>query len=273
MARGVERFFGDPTPIQQNYLVADLLGESTRFRPLKSVHIQVGVEESQSVRESQWLAEQSAAAGFPHAIVAYCDLAAPDAEKELDEHQAVAGVRGIRQIVGRHEIEDKQTGTGELLANRNWCASLKALERRNLSFDLQLVPSQLERAYAVFSKVPELNVVLCHCGSPWDQSEDGLERWRKGLRKLAGLPNMYCKVSGLGMFNRQWSEDQLRPLVLDVIEIFGVARSMFGSNFPVDKLYRSYADYWSAYDSITSGFSSVEREQLFVGTATGFYRL
>lgn len=274
MARGVKRFFGDPTPIQKNYLVDDLLRESRRYRPTKSVHIQVGVKDSHSIRESQWLQQQSQACdGFPHAIVAYCDLASQRAEQDLDEQQSIAGVRGVRQIIGRHEKEDKQTGSGKLLDDRIWRGRLKSLARRNLSFDLQLVPSQLAQAYAVFSKVPELHVALCHCGSPWDQSVAGLERWRAGLRKLACLPNMYCKISGLGMFNRDWNEAQLRPLILDVIEIFGTSRSMFGSNFPVDKLYRSYDAYWAAYDSITSGFSAVEREQLFSGTATKFYAL
>lgn len=274
MARGVKRFFGDPTPIQKNYLVDDFLSESQQFMPLKSVHVQVGVEESQSLRESNWLAQQSQSqVGFPHAIVAYCDLASSSAERMMDEQLAINGVRGIRQIVGRHESEDKQAGTGALLSNPTWRSNLHSLADRALCFDLQLVPSQLAQAYEVFSEVPKLRVALCHCGSPWDQSRAGLEHWRQGLRKLASLPNMFCKISGLGMFNRTWDEAQLRPLILDVIETFGVSRSMFGSNFPVDKLYRPYAAYWSAYDAITRDFSSSERERLFVGTATQFYRL
>lgn len=58
-ARGERRFFGDPTPIQKNYEVDDLLGESPNFKPLASVHIQVGAAPDHSLRETEWLHEQT----------------------------------------------------------------------------------------------------------------------------------------------------------------------------------------------------------------------
>jgi predicted TIM-barrel fold metal-dependent hydrolase len=125
----------------------------------------------------------------------------------------------------------------------------------------------------VLEQVPELRVALCHCGSPWDQSDAGLAAWRDGLRAFAALPNTVCKVSGLGMFNPGWTVEDLRPIVLAVIELFGPGRVMFGSNFPVDKLYRPYADYWAAYDSLTAGCGPVERDAMFAGNARGFYRM
>jgi predicted TIM-barrel fold metal-dependent hydrolase len=48
---------------------------------------------------------------------------------------------------------------------------------------------------------------------------------------------------------------------------------MFGSNFPVDKLYRSYDELWSAYAHITSAFSKQEREKLFFDNAQQFYHI
>ena len=78
MARGERRFFGNPTPIQKNYLVEDFLGESPHYRPAASVHIQVGAENG--LQETQWLEAQ---AGYPHAIVAQCQLEAADALVDL----------------------------------------------------------------------------------------------------------------------------------------------------------------------------------------------
>lgn len=268
MDRGQKRFFGDPTPIQKDYLAEDFLSESDRYRPGASVHIQVGAENA--LDETRWLHGDL---DFPQAVVAYCDLEATNSIEQIEAQQAFSRVRGVRQIVGRHAQEDLKHGSHALLSNPSWLRGLKELARGDLSFDLQMIPPQAEAAFAVLKKVEELPVALCHCGSPWDQSRSGLENWRRGLRMLAQLPNVYCKVSGLGMFNPEWTEAELRPLILDVIEIFHPERVMFGSNFPVDKLYRSYGAYWDAYVHTTRAFSSDEKHALFCQTATDFYRL
>ena len=98
-----------------------------------------------------------------------------------------------------------------------------------------------------------------------------LSAWRAGLKALAESPNVCCKVSGLGMFNPGWTAADLRPIVLTVIEVFGPQRVMFGSNFPVDKLYNSYEALWDAYVSITEAFSAAERRWMFHDTAAAFY--
>lgn len=270
MAKGERRFFGDPTPIQKNYLANEFLAESTRFRPEKSVHVQVGVADRHIVQESQWLEDQI---DHPHAIVAFADLSSTDIELHLEAQLQFSKTRGIRQIVGRHMAEDLKHGSQALLDNSAWLNGLKALAKHQLSFDLQMIPQQMPALIQILKQVPDLKVALCHCGSPWDQTPEGIQSWRHGLQQLAELPNTVCKVSGLGMFNHQWTTQDLRPIVLHTIDIFGTDRVMFGSNFPVDKLYRSYDELWSAYVDITSGFSHSDRRQLFLNNAADFYRL
>lgn len=270
MAKGVERFFGDPTPIQKNYLVEDFLGESPRHTPLRSVHIQVGVAIEDEVKETAWLQSRNPR---PDAIVAATDLASENLGVALEQHLRHNKLRGIRQIVGRHEIEDQKHGSNALLDNPAFALGLRTLSEHGLSFDLQMIPPQMPRLVALLRQVPELKVALCHCGSPWDQTPQGLEHWRKGLGELAELPNVYCKVSGLGMFNRSWTPGELEPIVLSAIDTFGPDRVMFGSNFPVDKLYASYDALWDAYELITHGFNDQERQQMFVATAASFYRI
>ncbi len=268
MARGERRFFGDPTPIQKNYLVDDFLGEPGPYTPSASVHIQVGAEDG--IAETRWL---HSLGDKPEAVVGFCDLAAEDAEAQLEAQLAFGKLRGIRQIVGRHEEEDRKHGSDALLGDPQWLTGLRLLERHGLSFDLQMIPPQMPAAIKALEQVTDLKVALCHCGSPWDQSPDGLTRWRDGLENLAKLPNAVCKVSGLGMFNPDWTVEDLKPIVLTVIDIFSPDRVMFGSNFPVDKLYRPYADYWGAYDQLTTGFCETERRAMFADNARHFYRL
>ena len=276
MARGVKRFFGDPTPIQKNYLISDFFKDIGGLPVTASIHVQVGVEESQAVEETRWLqsvANTRPGKGFPQGIVAFCNLAEPEAIAGIKQHSRFPNLRGIRQIVGRSPEEDAVTGSNQLLDNPVWIQNLARLTEYGLSFDLQLVPHQLRQAKAVLAKIPGLKFALCHCGSPFDQSEAGLARWKTGIKELAELPNVYCKLSGFGMFDHGWSAASIRPIVLHAIEVFTPERCMFGSNFPVDSLYASYADIWTAYNEISSDFSEGERQQLFAGTAHRFYSI
>ena len=273
MARGVRRFFGDPAPIQKNYSVADLLDDAAGIPLDGSVHIQVGVAEGDEVRETEWLQKCSDDHGLPSAIVAYCDLAASNSQEILERQRSFPAVRGIRQIVGRSAEEDAQTGSGALLGDANWRRNLASLPELEFSFDLQLIPQQMRSVAEILESIPELRVALCHCGSPWDQSEAGLRGWRRGLEALARLPNVYCKISGLGMFDHGWTEESIRPIASAVIDVFGATRTMLGSNFPVDKLHSDYGRIWRAYDTLTAHLSGEDRRRLFAGTAREFYRL
>ena len=276
MARGVKRFFGDPAPIQKNYLIEDFFADIGKLPVVSSIHIQVGVEENQAVAETRWLqsvADTVAGKGFPQGIVAFCNLAEPGAMDIMEQHGSYPNLRGIRQIVGRSPEEDAVTGSNALLENPAWIKNLAGLAEYGLSFDLQLVPHQLRQAKAVLAKIPLLKVALCHCGSPFDQSEAGLAHWKTGMKELAELPNVYCKLSGFGMFDHGWSAASIRRMVIHAIEVFTPGRCMFGSNFPVDSLYARYADIWAAYNDITSDFSDAERRQLFAGTARRFYSI
>ncbi len=275
MERGVVRFFGDPTPIQHNYLVNDFLDDIGDLPVTGSVHIQVGADSSDSTAETRWLQSeaQRTPLGIPNAIVAFCDLADEDTDKILDAQAESGNLRGIRQIVGRSPAEDANSGSGALLDNPIWIDNLARLPSRHLSFDLQLIPVQLPAVSKVLARIPDLHVALCHCGSPHDQSEAGLGLWRKGLAQLAELPNVYCKLSGFCMFEQNWDTERVRQTALTAIDIFGVERCMFGSNFPVEKLYVSYQELYACYLDIIDNFSETEKQGLMAGNARQFYRL
>jgi predicted TIM-barrel fold metal-dependent hydrolase len=273
MARGVTRFFGDPTPIQKNYLVADLREDAGDYELTASVHVQVGVAPGDELTETAWLQQTGDDDGLPSAIVAFCELDSPEAPAILKAQLAHPRLRGARQIVGRSDEEDAITGSGKLIDSPVWRENLALLGELGLSFDLQLTPGQVPRVAEVLADAPDTDIALCHCGSPWDQSKPGIESWREGLRLLASLPNVYCKISGLGMFDHDWTVDSIRPIVESCIEIFGVERAMFGSNFPVDKLHASYSQVWSAYEEISAELGVQEQELLFGDTARRFYRL
>lgn len=267
MAKGVRRFFGDPTPIQRPYRPADFQRDWDGLPVVASVHVQVGAADG--LAETRWL--ERLPAPVPAAIVAEADLTAPDLADRLDALGAAsARLRGIRQIIGRHPGEDARTGSPALLDDPRFLAGLHTLAQRGLSFDLQLTAPLLPRAAALFAQVPGLQLALCHTGSPWDQSPSGLADWRAGLNQVAALPTAQVKLSGLGMFNPAWTAATLAPVVAGVLAAFGPERTMWGSNFPVDRLYRGYRPM---LETMAALVPPAMHGAVFAGTARRFYRL
>jgi len=120
---------------------------------------------------------------------------------------------------------------------------------------------------------PDIPVVLNHTGFPWDRSPTGLEMWRRGMRALAALENCFCKLSCLCLPAGDWDYAGNRAVVREAIELFGPARCMFASNFPVDGLRVSFATMFADFRRMTEDFSPTERRAMFHDTAAAFYRL
>jgi predicted TIM-barrel fold metal-dependent hydrolase len=119
------------------------------------------------------------------------------------------------------------------------------------------------------------DVVLCidHAGFPRARDDEYFANWRTGMETLAGASNVVCKISGLGMCDNRWTEATIRPWVLACIEAFGLDRSFFGTNWPVDRLYSSYGDVVDAYAEIVADFTPAEQEALFSANAERIFRI
>ncbi|MCY4543105.1 MAG: amidohydrolase family protein [Rhodobacteraceae bacterium] len=269
MARDQVRFFGDPSPIQRNYPMSEYRLDAASSEICCSVHIQVGAEDP--FAEARWVqdtAEQDCC--WPAAQVVFCDLTDQDLDVRLDALQELPSVRGIRQIVGRSAEEDALTGSNSLLEDPRFCEGLKELAGRGLSFDLQLTPGQMKRAAEVFGEHPELKTALCHAGSPGFRGREDYLHWKEGIRLLAELDNMHCKLSGLAMFYRRADATSFRPVLDHCLRSFGPDKCMFGSNFPVDGLYTDYSSNFSSYwENVPPAF----RDRVFHRNARTFYRL
>ncbi len=202
------------------------------------------------------------------AQVAYCDLTAPEATETLQALRQIPSVRGVRQIVGRAPGEDSSTGTNRLLDTPAFADGLQALGDLGLSFDLQLTPELMPRMAELVAQAPRTRFALCHAGSPHDRSPAGLRDYASRLRDLSAQPNLWCKLSGLGMFDHDWTTDSLAPVVERCLDQFTPDRLMFGSNFPVDSLY---SDYRRLTASLKTLVPVSAHSPVFGGTAERFY--
>jgi predicted TIM-barrel fold metal-dependent hydrolase len=120
---------------------------------------------------------------------------------------------------------------------------------------------------------PDVLFVLEHAGSPDERSDAYFAEWSSHLGLVAAAPNIVCKLSGLAIGDHEWTAASLRRWVLECIDRFGVERCLFGSNWPVDKLFGTWEEMVGGFAEIFSEFSDDERDTLFAGTAERVYRI
>lgn len=271
-AKGEKRFFGQPDPIRKNYLVKDFALDH-QYQISQSVHIQVGASNALKETELIHRLSQSYQSGdlcCPSAAVVAIDMRQPSIEQQLAPHLAYNITRGARDIIGKSPEENKSLPT---FIPDIWLNNWQYLASKSLSFDLQLTSEQYNIVLKTLERVPELKVAICHLASPWDQSTLGFHFWKTSMKAFAKLPNSYMKLSGFSMFKHSFDSESYKRYAHTAIDIFGPQRCMFGSNFPVDKLYISYADLFTQWQEITSVYTIDEANYLASQTASNFYQL
>ena len=271
--------FADDTPsgsveaIAQTYLLDDYLADAADFAIGKMVHIDAGAAPKAALDETRWLQAMADQRGHPDAIIAFAALNDPAVEALLEAHSGFSHVRGVRHILNWHADAAKSYTPADLLEDDTFRAGYAVLSKYDLSFDLQIYPSQMQAAAELAGRHAETPVILDHAGMPVDRGEAGLALWRNGMRALAHRPNVSVKISGLGIVDKAWTVESIRPFVLETLDIFGLDRCMFASDFPTDKLFGDFATTMGAFDAITSDFTDAERRKLFASNAERIYRL
>jgi L-fuconolactonase len=205
-------------------------------------------------------------------------------------------LRGIRNPLAWHESpavsSSPVTPPRDLMRSASFQHGVKSLARFGLSLDAWVYHTQLEDLYELARIAPDVTLVIDHFGGPVGvgpyvgERENVLAQWKKGLTRLASLPNTRMKLGGAGMSvfgsgfaSREMppsSEDlatEWRPYFDTCIELFGPDRCMFESNFPVDKGMFSYGVLWNAFKRLAGSMSVDEKAALFSRTAATTYRL
>jgi predicted TIM-barrel fold metal-dependent hydrolase len=269
-----EFFLGDYAALKRDYLPPDYRRDAAGHGVVKTVHVEAECSREQQVDETRWLSELHRSHGMPDAIVAHAWFHTPNAEEVLARQSEFALVRGIRSkpVTARRPGESVAGAPGSM-QDPGWLAGFRLLRKFGFSWDLRVPTWHLEEAAAVARAHPDVPVVLNHTGFPWDRSGAGLDMWRRGMKALAACGHVFCKLSCLCLPQGGWDYDDNRRVVLEAIELFGVERCMFASNFPVDGLRVSYDHMFRDFKRMTAPFSPAERRRLFHDNAARFYRL
>jgi predicted TIM-barrel fold metal-dependent hydrolase len=280
---------------------------STVFVECLSMYREAGPEAMRPVGETEFVervAEQSASGAYGpmracRGIIGYADLTlGDDVRPVLEAHIAASPhrFRGIRHAAGWHpsdEIRNSHTNPPEgLLTLDSFRRGFAHLAPLGLTFEAWLYHPQISQLTEVAREFPETPIVLDHFGGPLGIGEyankgaDVFEQWKPAVEELAKCPNVYAKLGGINMpINGFGWHQRVNPPTSDelveathhyydfTIQHFGPERCMFESNFPVDKASVSYPVLWNAFKKMAAGYSEAEKDAMFYGTATKFYRL
>jgi L-fuconolactonase len=254
---------GDVTRMARDFLAPQLSEEMSAVELLGLVHVSAVSAPRVHIEEGLWVDGVLDEIGLPAVTIGAleADQSRATIEADLDAQSQSPRFRGIRVLTGL----DPAGGTAEDI-----CA---ALDERDLVFDLVAHPASAAGFAALLETWPDLHVVLEHSGWPTAIDADGLAAWRAGIDRLAALPNLDCKVSGLGMATHSLDAATLRPWIEGCLEAFGSARCMFGGNFPVEAMYGDYATLVDSVSAALAGLSDADRRAFFVDNARRAYRL
>ena len=152
--------------------------------------------------------------------------------------------------------------------------NIKRLGGTGLTFDLCVLPRQMDKAIALAALAPNVQFILDHCGVP-DIKGDGFNEWQKAITGIAGLPNVTAKISGVVAYADadSWRVETLEPYVQHIITSFGFDRLVWGSDWPVCTLGGGLATWVAATHALVSGCSDSEKSRLFSENARRIWKL
>jgi predicted TIM-barrel fold metal-dependent hydrolase len=268
------RMCGEYFGLRRDYPVEEWIRDSVPHGVVKSVHVTANWGIPRALDETRWLQAVADKHGFPHGIACQADMTDPELDAKLQAQKQFPNLRGVRQQLHWDSHPVRQSVKRPDLCNTpEFRRGFSLLEKYDLHFELQVFAAQAPFAVELIKAFPNVRFILLHAGMLTDRSPHMIEQWRGALTAMASFPNVHVKLSGLGMFNLGITVPQVRQIIRDSIQIFGIERTIYGSNFPLEKLHTSYADFLGAYRKVLSEYPDSEQRRVLHDNAVRFYRL
>jgi L-fucono-1,5-lactonase len=228
------------------------------------VEATVLVQAAPTAAETDYLLGLAAETPFVASVVGWADFEAADAVARIEALAAKPKLVGLRPML--QDLDDDAWILRPAIG-----PALRAMEAAGLRFDALVTPRHLPHLARLLAARPGLKVVVDHGAKP-DIAGGELKDWAAQMRALAADTGAYCKLSGLVTeAGGKWTEQTLRPYADVLLEAFGPARVMWGSDWPVVNEAGGYAAWHSAAAALTEGCSRDERDLIFGGAAQAFY--
>jgi L-fuconolactonase len=250
-----------PAALQRAFMPDELEPQRISSNVQYGVYVQVGHDP----RENDWVLEVTRPYPWIRGIVGWLDLNAPDLEPQIECVTKDARFKGVRHLT--HAIDDSNW-----LTRTDFQAGLEIIGNHDLSVDLVLRADQLEMVFEVIAAHPRVTFVLDHMGNPPFNGD--LEQWRVDLARLATLPNLCCKISGLLTgFKGAPDLELLREIIHFGFSVFSTQRVMFGGDWPVSTLAAPYPRTLQIMQEAVSSLPEPDARAFWSDNAMRVYRL
>lgn len=250
-------------PIFRDFSPSDLLPLLKAAEVTRSVLVQA----TDSIQETVFLLDLAKNHDWIAGVVGWVDLTAQDSNEKLDQLRAHPQLKGIRPML-------QGIDNTEWILHSDAAQALDYMQKVGLRFDALIQPRHLPVIEKLALRYPDLAIVVDHIAKPVITSAAVDFAWQEGIKRLASLTNVYCKLSGMVTeAGPHWCLQDLQPFSELVLQEFGPDKVMFGSDWPVVNLASDYATWLETVQTLIADFSESDQKKIMGLTAVKFYGL
>ena len=226
----------------------------------------VVVQAAESVAETEFILGIAAKTDFVSGVVGWAPFDGSDGPEVLARLAADPRFKGVRPMI--QDIPDDDWMLGAALT-----PTFEAVRELDIAFDALVFPRHLKNLMRLIERHPKMRVIVDHGAKPQIRDR-AFEAWAADMKTIADNTVAPVKLSGLVTeAGEGWTLEDLKPYVDHLIECFGPARLVFGSDWPVVRLAADYAPWFAAAEQLTASLPEAERAMIFGENAARFYQL
>lgn len=262
-------------PIRDNWIDSTMQILAKNYLPmhLGSILIEnnftgtVTIQSNSSEAENNFQLKNASEHAFILGIVGWVDFMKVNIGDRLDYYSEFDKIKGFRHIL-------QNEAQRNFMLNSKFMQGIGLLERYDLTYDILILPDQLQYIPKFVSAFPNQRFVIDHLAKP-DIKNQAINEWKRDILKLSEFENLSCKISGMvteASLNL-WQHYDFVPYLDVIVSCFGIDRILFGSDWPVSNLSATYSQVLKIVETYFNSFSSSEKEKIFNLNAAKFYKL
>ncbi len=255
----------DSKILNRKYDLEDLTKDSKSIELYKTVLVQAAATNA----ETEYMLNIAESSDLISGVVGWINFEDPNQLEQLKNFTKNPKFVGVRPMI--QDIPDKNW-----VLNKDFDIIFKTIIDLDLCFDALGFPIHLENFYIIASKYTSLRFIIDHLMKPkiCNNNQEEFIQWKKGMYKLSKLENVYCKFSGMVTeASEKWTDQDLKPYVDEILNIFTDKKIMWGSDWPVCNLRTNYLGWYNTATNLTEKLSLAEKENIFYNNAKSFYKL
>ncbi|WP_110933900.1 amidohydrolase family protein [Paenibacillus bouchesdurhonensis] len=226
------------------------------------------VQAAPTVEETEYILSIAEQASSVLGVVGWLDLHQPDHRRHYERFRRHPKFVGFRLMI--QDMPDSSR-----ILERDFVQALQGYASEDVPIDLLVVSGQLEHTLELIRQVPNLRGVIDHMAKPPVKTGE-TEPWFTYMEEIAQFPGMYCKLSGMVTEgdHQHWKPEDFKPYMERIIRLFGSARVMFGSDWPVCLLAGEYSEVIELLlSTLPETWGEAELSRVFGRNAVDFYKL